>query len=213
MPEPETKLVPIMAWIAAGLAVAVVLGVALWTATVPDAGPGPTAPSASPTANPTPTRTPVGPLPTPSVTPSRVKPRSDRALPVELRPARPSEVVQGEDGMRVALTQIESVAGEAVQPGEVAGPAVRVTVTLSNETGRAFNTSTVVVNAYSGKDRNPAGTLVRPGGAPFYGRLAPGESTYGVFLFTIPEGARRDVTITVDYGAKIPVVVFRGDLS
>lgn len=213
MPEPRTTLVPIAGWIAAGLAVVVTVSVALWSASTPSVSPSPAASSASPSINPTPTRTPVGPLPTPSATPSRAKPKKDSALPVELTPVKPSEVVQGEDGMRVGLTSIESVAGQAAQPGEVAGPAIRVTVRITNETGKPFNTSSVAVNAYSGKDRKPAGTLVLPGGVPFYGRIAPGESAYGVYLFTIPESARDDVTITVDYAAGVPTVVFQGSVA
>lgn len=213
MPESRTTLVPLAAWIAAGLAVIVTVGAALWSASTPSASPSVAAPSASPTINPTPTRTSVGPLPTPSATPSRAKPPKDPALPVELKPVKPSEVVQAEDGMRVGLTSIESVAGQAAQPGEVSGPAIRVTVRLTNETGKPFNTSSVAVNGYSGKDRKPAGTLVLPGGVPFYGRIAPGESAYGVYLFSIPESARDDVTITVDYAAGVPVVVFRGSVA
>jgi hypothetical protein len=134
-------------------------------------------------------------------------------MPAELKPVKPDQVVQGEDGMQVALTKIERVAGEAVQPGEVAGPAVRVTVTVTNGTGSEFNTSALVVNAYVGKDRAPAGSLVSPGGVPFLGQLAPGESTYGVYLFTIPESQRSDVTITVDYSTKAAMVVFRGTIG
>jgi hypothetical protein len=115
--------------------------------------------------------------------------------------------------MKVALTRIEAVQGTAVQPGETAGPAVRVTVTMTNGTDKQFDTNTVSVNAYVGKDRTPVNTLVQPGGVPFLGRLAPGETTYGVYLFVIPTDQRKDVTITVDYAVSVPMVVFRGDLG
>ena len=161
-----------------------------------------------------PTRTPVPPIPTPSHTPSRAPtPKEDPAAPVELTPVDPGDSVQGEDGMRVALTKIESVQGEAVQPGEVAGPAIRVTVTVTNGTQATFNTAAIVVNAFYGEDRTPAGQLAQPGGAPFLGRLAPGETTYGTYLFAIPTKERSNVTITVDYSTEVGIVVFKGDLS
>lgn len=203
------RLVPRSAWVIAGLAVAAVIAVAFTSAI----GPAQTAPSATPTVTvaPTPSRSSIGPLPSPSQTPERAPtPKKGPEMPAELKPVEPDQVVEGEDGMRVALTKIESVTGEAVQPGEIAGPAVRVTVSVTNGTDAEFNTSALVVNAYVGKDRTPAGSVVAPGGVPFIGRLAPGESTYGVYLFSIAESERSDVTITVDYSTKSAMVVFRG---
>lgn len=200
-------------WLAAGavgvVALATVIVVWAWPSAAP---PAPAAATA--TALPTPTRSAVSPLPSPSRTPSRaVPPTKSASGAAELEPVKPHEVVQGEDGMKVALTSIEAVTGEAVQPGEVSGPAIRVRVQVTNETGREFNTSSIAVNAYTGKARVPAGALVKPGGVPFYGRLAPGESTYGVYLFAIATDQRSDVTITVDYSAAVAVVVFQGDVS
>ncbi len=170
----------------------------------------------APTAESTPTRTPAAPVPEPVVTPSRAAgPKATGASQPKdsLDPVGPGTSVEGEDGIRVALTKIEDVQGEAVQPGEVAGPAVRVTVTMTNASKRSFNAGTTVVNAYVGKDLTPAGMLVRPGGVPMYGTLRPGETTYGVYIFTIPTERRDDVTITVDYQAKAPTVVFRGKIG
>lgn len=199
-------------WLAAG-AVGVVLAAVIVVWAWPSAAP-PAPAAATATALATPTRSAVSPLPSPSRTPSRAAPPTKSAPgAAELEPVKPGEVVQGEDGMKVALTSIEAVTGEAVQPGEVSGPAIRVTVQVTNETGREFNTSSIAVNAYTGKARVPAGTLVQPGGVPFYGRLAPGESTYGVYLFAIAADQRSDVTITVDYSAAVAVVVFQGDMS
>lgn len=210
MAERNVRLVSPWAWAVTGLAVAAVVTTAFAFAAGTPVAPAPPAE----TAVPTPVRSPVGPLPSPSATPGRAPSPADVPdAPAELKPAKPGEVVQGEDGMRVALTRIEAVTGDAVQPGEVAGPAIRVTVTVTNETKSQFNTSSLVVNAFTGKARKPAGTLVSPGGVPFFGRLAPGESTYGVYLFSIPFDQRDDVTITVDYSTKAAMVVFRGKVG
>ena len=131
----------------------------------------------------------------------------------ELKPVQPDKAVEGQDGVRVALTSIESVTGKAVQPGEVGGPAIRVRVTMTNAGVRSLNAASSVVNCYYGANRKPAGALVEPGGVPLYGQLAPGKTTYGVYIFAVPVKQRGDVTITVDYRVEVPVVVFQGDVG
>lgn len=173
--------------------------------------------SPAPSPEPEPSRTSAPPVPTPVVTPSRAPVEQPSGSGPEgrpeLAPVEPGEAVEGEDGVWIALTSIEHVQGEAVQPGEVAGPAVRVTVTITNAGTGTLNVGRTVVNGYYGADRRPAGTLVRPGGVPFDGQLGEGETAYGVYLFTIPSGQQNDVVITVDYRVEAPVVVFAGDLG
>ncbi|MET7135483.1 hypothetical protein SAMN05518682_3521 [Cellulosimicrobium aquatile] len=131
----------------------------------------------------------------------------------ELEPAAPDQTVQAPDGVTVRLAQVEHVEGEAVAAGETSGPAVRLTVEVTNGTDAPLDLSYAVVNAYTGEDRAPAGRLVQPGGRPFEGELAPGESGTGVVLFSIPDADRDDVTVAVEYAPGTSTVVFRGDLS
>ncbi len=131
----------------------------------------------------------------------------------ELEPAAPDQTVQAPDGVTVRLAQVEHVEGEAVAAGETSGPAVRLTVEVTNGTDVPLDLSYAVVNAYTGEDRAPAGRLVQPGGRPFEGELAPGESGTGVVLFSIPDADRDDVTVAVEYAPGTSTVVFRGDLS
>ncbi|MCR1984350.1 hypothetical protein NSA53_19140 [Cellulosimicrobium cellulans] len=144
---------------------------------------------------------------------------TDRADPAvvpvapELEPAAPDQTVQAPDGVAVRLAQVEHVEGEAVAAGETSGPAVRLTVEVTNGTDAPLDLSYAVVNAYTGEDRVPAGRLVQPGGRPFEGELAPGESGTGVVLFSIPDADRDDVTVAVEYAPGTSTVVFRGDLS
>lgn len=116
-------------------------------------------------------------------------------------------------GTVVSLHRLEAVDGIAAAGGETSGPAIRVTVGIDNTTSKPIDLGYVVVNAYTGKDRAPAGTVMQPGGDPFEGSLASGKSATGVYLFSIVPKDRKDVTITVDYGVGEPVVVFEGDLS
>jgi hypothetical protein len=170
-------------------------------------------PTPNPSATPTvPPRDIVGPdAPRPSQTPSPAPTASDAPF-AELTPVAPDATVVTAEGVEISLSRIEAVQGEAALAGETSGPAIRVTVRLVNSGSDPLDLEYVTVNAYSGEDRAPAGTLMQPGGAPFEGSLASGDSADGVYLFTIPEADRKDVTITVDYLFGAPVAVFRGDL-
>lgn len=132
---------------------------------------------------------------------------------VELEPVAPEVVVDTSRGAVISLKRIEAVQGQAAVGGEISGPAIRVTVAVRNEGDRPMDLEYVVVNAYSGKDRTPTAPIMQPGGDPFTGSLDAGASAEGVYLFSLEESARQDVTITVDHRAGEPVVVFEGDLT
>lgn len=111
----------------------------------------------------------------------------------------------------VRLQRIESVAGKATLPGEVAGPALRLTIVITNGTHSQLNVGGVVVNGYRGSARTPLGALTTPGGSPFSGFLKPGKQATGVYLFVVGQAQRADVTFTVDVVPGTAVSVFRGD--
>lgn len=191
-------------WIIGGIAAVAVIVVVVIVLLVarPAAAPGTG-------ANPTTTLTPSAAA-TPSASPTDGG--AGEVLP-EFPPAPLDEPVSAPSGLSASIVSIESVDGEAVGAGDVGGPAIRVTVRLTNGSTTPLDTALTVVNGYSGADREPAGTLVKPGGKPFSGTVGPGETQDAVFLFTIPEDARGDVTITVDYAAGQPAFVFQGDAS
>lgn len=113
----------------------------------------------------------------------------------------------------VVLRSIEAVDGEAVIPGEVGGPALRVTVESSNTSDIAIDTPAVVVNLYYGPDRIPAGSLLNPGGQEFPSSIAPGNTATGVYVFTVPVDQRDNVLVEVDVAVEEPVVLFEGAIS
>jgi hypothetical protein len=170
-------------------------------------------------AHPTATETRSAPPPSPGTdggsTPGAIAeppPGTDPPVPPELAPVAPDQQAVGDDGMRVRIDRIESVEGEAFSPGEIAGPAVRVTITIENDTDQPLDLGLTAVNAYVGPDRAPAGRLTEPGGVPFEGVLEPGESGSAVMLFTVAESDRDEVTITVDYSVDVSTIVFQGSL-
>lgn len=176
-----------------------------------------TAGAGSTSASPSRTATPPDTGPSPAGTPSRAGTPSGRLSPsLPVPPERPAvaprRTATASDRVSVSLSRIEAVQGVAYAPGEIAGPALRVTVRLVNNGSTSLDLGLVAVNAYVGKDRVPAGTVTKPGGKPLSGELAKGRSADGVYLFVVPTTQRQDVTVTVDYRADVPTAVFRGPM-
>lgn len=127
------------------------------------------------------------------------------APPVDLSsPAAPAE------GVRVDLASIEAVEGKGTIPGEVGGPALRVTVQVTNRTDAPIDLRGAVANLYYGPDRIPATTLLEPGARSLPDSVAPGASVTGVWVFNVPVADRDVVEIEVDLSADDQVVVFSG---
>lgn len=113
------------------------------------------------------------------------------------------------NGIAVGLTSIESISAVAQMPGEVAGPGIRVEVTITNGSNQLIDVGNVVVDL-----QDAAGTPAVPmtsGATPFSGSIDAGASASGVYLFTVPAGYSNPATISVSYNAAAPVVVFSGD--
>lgn len=117
-----------------------------------------------------------------------------------------------EKGASAVVTKVETVRSRSELPGEVAAPAVRLTVkaTAGDE---AIELSKVVVNAYYGPDRTPAISMSEPGGKPFAGTLAAGRSADGVFVFNVPRAERDQVYVEFSWSPKAKPVVLTADLS
>lgn len=150
-------------------------------------------------------RTSAGPskpfTPTPAATASGPQPTRTAAI---------SSAAPITRSLTAEVTKMEAVQGTAAGPGEIAGPSVRFTVTIRNSTGKTFDLSNTVVNAYSGPDSSPAIQLQGPGGKSFPSSVAAGRSATGVFVFNIPTAQRDRVEITVDTSVLNPVVAFKG---
>lgn len=153
-----------------------------------------------------------------STTPPRPSPASTtapsgRSTSQSPPPARPtvtstSTTASPAPGIRVRLERVEDVRGVASQPGEVAGPAVRVSVVLTNTTTSRVPLSGVVVNGYYGSPRRPANPLSGPGVVSFPAGLAARESARGVYVFAVPEVERAGVVVEVDLSSSGRPVLF-----
>ncbi|WP_157498572.1 hypothetical protein [Geodermatophilus sp. Leaf369] len=136
-------------------------------------------------------------------------------VPVEqLPPSQPPVGLQDEgaagDGVTGALVDLTAVDGQATGPGNVAGPALRVTVQLTNGTGTAMALDSVTVTATHGPDAVPASPLDDPAVVVFSGSLEPGASAEGVYVFSVPLDSRGVFSVQVSHGVGAPYMVFTG---
>ncbi|WP_374009469.1 hypothetical protein [Leifsonia sp. LS-T14] len=186
-------------WIAGAVVLVVaVIVVVLFAMTAGGKGLGP---SAAPTGVAT-TPPPLTPTPQPGETGQTPAPSAP--------PAGLTATATPVPGVEVHLTNVEAVEGKASGVGEVGGPAIRFTVNVTNTTDQDVDLKTAVVQLYYGSAQNPGLAVSGPGGSPLPTSVAAGQAVSGVYLFTVPVDQRDDVTITFDYRAGTPVVVFRG---
>jgi hypothetical protein len=144
-------------------------------------------------------------------TPADAAPTGDAAaLPRSLPAVAFEEEAAGEDGVRGQVVSLEAVDGTAEGVGNVAGPALRATVRLTNGTSGPVDLGLVSVTLTHGSADTPASPLDDPSRTPFAGTLAPGEDAEGGYVFTVPEDDREVVTLTVGYGSGVPFLVFTG---
>jgi hypothetical protein len=115
------------------------------------------------------------------------------------------------DEVTARLTAITPMTATASLPGEVAGPAVRVTLELTNTSSDALDLDTVVVNAYYGADATPASPVASDESADqMSGSLKKGDTAKGSYVFSVPEGEADDLVVTVGKGDDPALVVFGG---
>ena len=114
-------------------------------------------------------------------------------------------------GLTLRIVDIAAVEGVARGPGEISGPALRLTMEARNSSRRPVSLEGMVVALDHGATKTPAATLSEPGGDPFVGQVAPGGTARASYVFAIPEGARDRVRVTTSYTGSAPTVIFRGD--
>jgi cytoskeletal protein RodZ len=150
-----------------------------------------------------------------SVSSSPASPSQGSASPNPSTPAAPVAITAPatiKAGLIAEITKFEAVEGKAQTPGEVSGPSVRMTVTITNSTSASANLDTTVVTAYYGSSQTPALELSAPGGAPLPAKVEAGQAVTGVYIFTIPAEQRNNVRVVVDYSVKVQPLVFQGAL-
>jgi hypothetical protein len=116
-------------------------------------------------------------------------------------------------GLTLRVATLEQVRGVARGPGEIAGPAVRMTVVLVNRSGASISLEGVVVSVSYGAERTPAMPLTGPGGAPFGGTLDAGGSATARYVYAIPDSGRDRVRVVASYSGDAPAVALAGSVA
>jgi len=113
------------------------------------------------------------------------------------------------------ISQVSAVQATATLPGEVSGPAVAVTLEITNGSGQGIGLDAVTVTmADAGGNPTTAITLnTTDPAAPLQGVLDAGATTSGSYVFTVPADQRNPVTVTVNYSAGAPTLVFTGEVA
>jgi len=117
-----------------------------------------------------------------------------------------------ETGVRVSVVEIGGVTVEAETPGEVAGPAVAATIRFENGSGHPLDLGATMITLVDAAGNVASPTTSEPA-APTSGTLDDGGTAEGTYVFRMPEDTRDAVTLTVDYAAGAPVVVFHGSVT
>lgn len=209
-------------WLLVALAVLVLTGVVLGPVLGRESGGSdgatatpPTASAPATTTDPTdPGDEPTGPegtggVPGPTGAPPAPLPNPDPEAPPPSLPAVPLDgSATSGDGVTATLRAVESVQGDGYGPGQVDGPAVRVTVVLRNDTTGTLSLDGVSVDIATGADALPGSPIDDPATRRFAGELAAGQSAEGVYVFTTQ--GQGPVTVTVGHRAGAPLLVFTG---
>ncbi|MCS3442536.1 hypothetical protein [Microbacterium phyllosphaerae] len=158
-----------------------------------------TSPGATPTPQPTEFETP-----SPGATDGVAKPDDGEEVPID----EPAPAVEG---VVTEVTDIEAITAGNDIPGEPSGPAIQVTVRLTNGSEKAIDTAGANVTlTYGGDDRLPAAGLTGEGTSVWPSSVAAGASADAVFQFAVPSSPDGDVRVIVDILAAVPNVVFVG---
>lgn len=114
------------------------------------------------------------------------------------------------DGITATVASVEAIDGTGQGRGNVSGPALRVTVRITNGTDDTADLGGVAVDLTHGSGAVPASPLDDPSQAPFSGSLEPGDTAEGVYVFSVPQDDRDTVTVSVGHRAGAPFMVFTG---
>lgn len=166
------------------------------------------------TAEPEPGTQNSDPLPSATVPAPNGGSIEETVEPVDPGPTQEAELgdtARLEGGVDVTISEVEQLDVKAETPGEIAGPAVALTLTVENGSDDAIDLSTAMVSVTGSKDSYGQATTSEPY-SPFAGTLAPGETASGVYVFRLPADERDSLQVTVEYIAGAPIALFTGDV-
>lgn len=145
--------------------------------------------------------------PVPSKRAESARPRTAPALPTKKASAK--KTVRLSDGVSVSLGTLRTIKIKPETPGEVAGSAVSVKISISNRGKTPIDLDSAVVSLVVDKgDLGIATTAGDP--KPLQGDLRSGDRAHGVYVFMLDPAGDRTVKVSVNYAAGAPVALFSG---
>gem|GEM_PF-2943429 len=136
----------------------------------------------------------------------------DAAPQEELEPVDLDEESGEIDGISVEISDISRIDAEAELPGETGGPALLVTIELTNNGSVTADLSTVTVNLADAEGATSTPLTASPA-APFDGTLDADESATAMYVFSFPDDRVGPVTVDVSPAPELPVARFVGAIA
>lgn len=116
------------------------------------------------------------------------------------------------NGVSVKLDSVEAVHADAQLPGEIAGPGVKLTVVIKNDSPAAIDLSNVGVDVVDAAG-TPTIFMSASPSAPFTGQLAAGSGATGVYVFALPASYTDPAAISISYSTDAPIALFSGTVK
>ncbi len=115
-------------------------------------------------------------------------------------------------GLSVQLGKVTAVEAKATGVGEIAGPALAVPVTVTNDSDHPISLATANVTAFSSSGA-PASSVSSDSRTKRFPTTVKARSTVtGTVVFAIPKDSRKTVTIVVLVDTTSPAAIFSGPL-
>lgn len=166
-------------------------------------------PSATPTDVPTPTVSQLPTTPVPPPVPGSAEETVDAGTPSPAKSVDVKKTASVSSGLEVNLASIKGIQAQATNPGEISGPAIAVTITVHNRTGKPVELDNVVVTATDSANQ-ASSEITGPPASPFTGSVTQGAKANGTYIFRMDAGVRSNVRIVVSVGPQFPDAVFTG---
>lgn len=154
------------------------------------------------------------PLPTATVPAPNGGSTEETVAPVAPAPTQEAELgatANLSSGVNVTVSDVELLDVTAQTPGEIAGPAVALTVTVENTSAEAVDLSTAMIAVTGSAGSYGQATTSEPY-APFAGAVGAGETASAVYVFRLPAEERSSLQVTVEYIAGAPIALFAGSV-
>ena len=145
----------------------------------------------------------------PAAPPAVAKPAPPLPKPLTVPIDKPADLTPA---VSAQIASIEQVTAKGMGPGELSGPALKVSLILTNSGATSLDLSTTVVTVDT-LDGAPASAIESDvDAAPFHGVLAAGKTLTGSYLFLAPAQGE-PIRVSFSTSTEQPVVLFSGSPS